>query len=80
VTLKEATAPDGKNAVTWNYGSFIQTVFDFLIIAWAIFALVKLVSQLERKKPPAAPAAPPPPSAEILLLTEIRDALRAKQI
>ena len=80
VTLKEATVPDGKNAVTWNYGSFIQTVFDFLIIAWAIFALVKLVSQLERKKPAAEPAAPPPPSAEILLLTEIRDALRAKQI
>ena len=76
VTLKEGAGE--VKAVTWNYGSFIQTVFDFLIIAWAIFALVKLVSQLERKKPPPAPAAPPPPAAEIVLLTEIRDALRAK--
>jgi large conductance mechanosensitive channel len=78
VTLKEATAPDGKNAVTWNYGTFIQTVFDFLIIAWAIFVLIKLLGKLERKKPPAEPPPPPPPSAEIVLLTEIRDALRAK--
>jgi large conductance mechanosensitive channel len=77
VTLKAAAA-DGKGGVTWNYGSFIQTVFDFLIIAWAIFALIKLIGTLERKKPPAEPVAPPPPSAEILLLTEIRDALRAK--
>ena len=76
VTLKEGAGE--VKAVTWNYGSFIQTVFDFLIIAWAIFALVKLVSQLERKKPPPAPAPPPPPAAEIVLLTEIRDALRAK--
>jgi len=77
VTLKDAAA-DGKGGVTWNYGAFIQTVFDFLIIAWAIFVLIKLLSKLERKKPPPEPAAPPPPSAEVLLLTEIRDALRAK--
>jgi large conductance mechanosensitive channel len=74
VTLKETA--DGKG-VTWNYGAFIQTVFDFLIIAWAIFVLIKLLGKLERKKP-AEPAAPPPPSAEIVLLTEIRDALRAR--
>jgi large conductance mechanosensitive channel len=77
LTLKEAAA-DGKGGVTWNYGAFIQTVFDFLIIAWAIFALIKLISTLERKKPPAPPEAVPLPSAEVLLLTEIRDALRAK--
>jgi large conductance mechanosensitive channel len=76
VTLKDAV--EGKTAVTWNYGSFIQSIFDFLIIAWAIFMLVKLLRRLDPPKPVAPPAAPPPPSAEVLLLTEIRDALRAR--
>jgi large conductance mechanosensitive channel len=77
VTLKDAVE-GGKPAVTWNYGSFFQSVFDFLIIAWAIFMLVKLINRLKRKEPPAAPPPPPPPPAEIQLLTEIRDALRAQ--
>lgn len=75
VTLKEAVAD--KPAVTWNYGSFIQTVFDFIIIAWAIFMLVKLINRLKRQEPPK-PAAPLPPPAEIQLLTEIRDAVKAR--
>jgi large conductance mechanosensitive channel len=75
VTLKDAVAD--KPAVTWNYGSFIQTVFDFVIIAWAIFMLVKLINRLKRQEPPK-PAGPPPPPAEIQLLTEIRDALKAR--
>ena len=76
ITLKDA--PVEKDAVTWNYGSFIQSVFDFLIIASAIFLLVKLINQLKRSEPPAAPPPPPPPPAELQLLTEIRDALRAQ--
>ncbi len=74
LVLSEAS--DGKPGVTWNYGSFLQTVFDFMIIAWAIFLLVKGVNRLKRKEEaaPAAPAAPPP---EIQLLTEIRDALKS---
>lgn len=78
VTLKDAIAD--KPAVTWNYGSFIQSIFDFLIIAWAIFLLVKLINRLKRQEPPKpAPApAPPTPSAEVLLLTEIRDAVKAR--
>jgi large conductance mechanosensitive channel len=78
VTLKDAIAD--KPPVTWNYGSFIQSIFDFLIIAWAIFVLVKLINRLKRQEPiPApAPAPPPPPSAEVLLLTEIRDALKGR--
>jgi large conductance mechanosensitive channel len=76
VTLRDAVG-DKQPAVTWNYGSFIQSVFDFLIIAWAIFALVKLINRLQRQPPPA-PAAPPPPPAEVVLLTEIRDALKAQ--
>jgi large conductance mechanosensitive channel len=62
-------------AVTINYGSFIQTVVDFLIIAFAIFMVVKAMNNM-KKKEEAAPAAPPKPSAEELLLTEIRDALK----
>ena len=74
VVIKEAVGD--KPAVTWNYGSFIQSIFDFLIIAWAIFVLVKLINQLKRQEPPKQPPAPPAPSAEVLLLTEIRDALK----
>jgi large conductance mechanosensitive channel len=73
LVLSEAS--EGKAAVTWNYGSFIQTVFDFIIIAWAIFMLVKGVNRLKRKEE-AAPAAPAPPGPEVLLLTEIRDLLK----
>jgi large conductance mechanosensitive channel len=62
-------------AVTINYGSFIQTVVDFLIIAFAIFMVVKAMNNM-KKKEEAAPAAPPKPSAEEVLLTEIRDALK----
>ena len=76
VTLKDALAD--KPAVTWNYGAFIQSIFDFLIIAWAIFVLVKLINRLKHEQPKPAPPPPPPPSAEVLLLTEIRDALKAR--
>lgn len=80
VTLKEALAD--KPAVTWNYGSFIQSIFDFLIIAWAIFVLVKLVNRMKRQepKPPPPPPPPPTPSAEVLLLTEIRDVLKGRSV
>ena len=63
--------------VTWNYGAFIQTIFDFLIISISIFMVIRVISALQRKKS-EAPAAPPPPSQEVLLLTEIRDVLKAK--
>ncbi len=64
--------------VTINYGAFIQTILDFIIIALCVFMLVKLVAKLARKKKaePAAPAPPPAPSAEEKLLTEIRDLLK----
>ena len=73
VTLKEASGDVA--AVTVNYGSFIQTVIDFIIIAFAIFMVVKAMNNL-KKKEEAAPAAPPKPSAEENLLTEIRDILK----
>jgi large conductance mechanosensitive channel len=62
--------------VTINYGVFLQTTIDFLIIAFCVFLLVKGVNRLQRPKPAPAPAAPPEPTAEVKLLTEIRDALR----
>ncbi|HEX4341345.1 MAG TPA: large-conductance mechanosensitive channel protein MscL [Polyangiaceae bacterium] len=73
VTLKEA---EGKTpAVAIRYGNFLQTIFDFLIVAIAIFLMVKGINRLKREepKPPAAPAEPP---KQELLLAEIRDAVK----
>ena len=73
VVLQEASGDVA--AVTLNYGSFIQTVVDFIIIAFAIFMVVKAMNNM-KKKEEEAPAAPPKPSAEVELLTEIRDSLK----
>ena len=64
-------------AATLNYGVFLNTVIDFVIVAFAIFLLIKQVNRLF-KKPEAAPAEPPPPPAEEVLLREIRDLLKAR--
>ncbi|KGQ30809.1 hypothetical protein P375_09095 [Gallibacterium genomosp. 2] len=64
-------------AVTLNYGMFIQTVFDFIIIAFAIFVAIKAMNKLKREKPVEEPK-PAEPSAEEKLLTEIRDLLKNK--
>lgn len=61
--------------VAIQYGAFIQTVVDFLIIGWCIFLVVKAVNSMKKPEPPAAPAEPP---AEQKLLGEIRDLLRAR--
>ena len=66
-------------AVTLNYGRFIQTVFDFVIVALAIFLAIRAMNNLRRKKEEApAPPAPPEPSKEEQLLAEIRDILKAR--
>ena len=75
VTLVEAVGD--KPAVMLNYGNFIQTVVDFTIIAFAIFMVIKLINKL-KKTEAEAPAAPPAPTKEEILLTEIRDLLKAK--
>jgi large conductance mechanosensitive channel len=75
ITLKEAVGD--VPAVMLNYGNFIQSVVDFTIIAFAIFMVVKLINKL-KKQEAAAPVAPPEPTKEELLLTEIRDLLKAK--
>lgn len=65
-------------AVTVNYGSFINVVIDFIIIALAIFMMIKFMNNLKKKEEavPAPPPAPPAPSAEEKLLAEIRDLLK----
>mgnify|MGYP001173725670 CR=1 FL=1 len=75
ITLKEASGEAA--AVTLNYGMFIQTIVDFVIIAFAIFMVIKGMNSL-KKKEEAAPAPPPAPSKEETLLTEIRDLLKQK--
>ena len=80
ITLKNATTNaigEVVPAVTVNYGTFINTVVDFLIIAIAIFMMVKLINGLHKKKA-AQPAPPAAPSKEEVLLTEIRDLLKEK--
>lgn len=64
-------------AVTLGYGLFINTIVNFIIVAFAIFVVVKAMNAA-KKKEEAAPAAPPAPTKEETLLTEIRDAIRAK--
>ncbi len=66
-----------KGLATLNYGVFINTTFEFFIIAFAIFMVVKQINRLKREAP-AAPAAPPEPSNEEKLLVEIRDLLKKK--
>jgi len=69
-------------AVTLNYGQFVQDVFDFLIIAFCIFLMVKFITKLTTKKEepkPEEPAPAPEPTAEEKLLTEIRDLLKEKK-
>lgn len=77
ITLKAATGGDPKTAVVMRIGAFINTCIDFLIVAFAIFLVVKGFNRL-RKKEEAKPAEPPAPTADQQLLTEIRDILKAK--
>ena len=67
------TGPDGKD-VLFKYGMFIQTIFEFLIIALALFVVIKGINKLKRPPPPSAPTTIPPTKTEALL-QEIRDLL-----
>ncbi len=80
ITIKQATvdaAGEVVPAVTINYGTFINTLIDFIIIALAIFLMVKGINSMHKKKV-EEPAAPPAPTKEEVLLTEIRDILKEK--
>lgn len=75
VTLRQAVGDTP--AVTLDYGLFVQTVISFVIVAFAMFIVVRAMNSLKRKEA-EAPSAPPAPSVQETLLTEIRDALRER--
>ncbi len=64
---------------TLEYGLFIQAIVDFLVVALALFAIIKFLNNLKRKEPAAA-AEPAPPSTEEVLLAEIRDLLKQRAL
>lgn len=70
---------DPAKPVLLNYGNFLQAIFDFIIVAFAIFMFVKVINNLQKKKE-EAPAAPPAPTKEEILLGEIRDLLKNKNL
>lgn len=72
-----ASGADGK-PVTLNYGQFLQVTFDFLIVAFAIFLVIKGMNHLSRKERAEKAVTPPPPSNEERLLAEIRDLLKTR--
>lgn len=82
ITLPQLSVPglEQTQTVTINYGNFLQTVFNFLIIAFCVFLMVKGINKLSKKKieEPAVPAPEPEPSKEEQLLSEIRDLLKKK--
>jgi len=71
--MKEAVGTNP--AVTLNYGNFLQVTFDFLIVAFAVFMVIKAMNSA-KKKQESAPPAPPAPTRDQVLLTEIRDLLK----
>jgi len=86
LVLKEAVVENGEEiaaAVSINYGAFLSTILDFIILAFAIFCMVKAINALhdkaKRQEEAPEPPAPPAPSVEETLLTEIRDLLKERQ-
>ena len=75
IVMKAAT--ETNPAVTLNYGNFLQVTFDFLILAFSVFLVIKAMNAAKKKQEVApAPPAPPAPTKEETLLTEIRDLLK----
>jgi large conductance mechanosensitive channel len=79
LAIKEA-GPDGKGAVVVGYGDLIQNLVNFLIVAWALFIVIKGMNALKRKDVvDQTQQAPPPTPEDLLLLREIRDLLKANK-
>ena len=77
LTLKEAVGETA--AVTLNYGAFLQTVVDFVIVAFAIFLMIRGINSMRKKQEEALAAPAPPPNQEVLL-AEIRDLLKNRPL
>jgi large conductance mechanosensitive channel len=78
LSVQIATNAAGK-PVLLKYGSFVQTIFEFVVIALSIFIVIKGINKLKRPPPPAVNAPPPPPTKSEILLQEIRDLLEKRQ-
>jgi large conductance mechanosensitive channel len=76
-SYESLAAAQEAGAATLNYGVFINTMIQFLIVAFAIFIVIRQINRLKRKQDEAPAAAPPPPRSEVLL-EEIRDAIRTR--
>jgi large conductance mechanosensitive channel len=74
LSLQIATNAAGK-PVLLKYGSFLQTIFEFIVIALSIFIVIKGINKLKRPPPPAADTPPPPPTKTEVLLQDIKDLL-----
>ena len=77
-TFPSLKAAKDAGAAVIAYGSFINTLIDFAIVAFCIVLVVKAMNAMKKKPAPAAPAAPPAPTREEVLLTDIRDILKAR--
>jgi len=77
IVLKAGDVAHNINPVVFAYGTFITVLINFVIVAFAVFMLVKAIQKLKNEKP-AVPPAPPAPTKEEILLTEIRDLLKSK--
>jgi large conductance mechanosensitive channel len=77
-SFQSLKAAKDAGAAVIAYGSFINTLIDFIIVAFCIFVLVKAMNTLNRKPVPVAPVTPPEPTKEERLLGEIRDILKAR--
>lgn len=75
-TFDSLEAAEKAGAPLLKYGSFINTVVDFFIIALVIFIAIRAINRFKREAPPAAPPAPPAPPEDVVLLREIRDLLK----
>ena len=73
-------AAKAAGAVTINIGSFISLVLNFVIVAFVLFIIIKMMNQMRRKEPTPAPAAAPALTTDQRLLTEIRDLLKTEQV
>ncbi|MEM5779540.1 MAG: large-conductance mechanosensitive channel protein MscL [Lawsonibacter sp.] len=84
IVLKQAIVENGEEvaaAISINYGAFLSTILDFIILAFAIFCMVKAINRLHRKEEPTAQEpAPAEPSAQETLLAEIRDLLKDRGV
>ena len=76
LSLNLGTSLDGKTEVLWKYGNFLQITFQFLIVAFVLFLLIRGINKLKKPDPAAPPPAPP---RQEVLLQEIRDLLAKKQ-